>query len=199
MNEIITDKIGYEYGVSRMASIGEGSDRTVYDLKNGTVLKLAKTARGMGQNANERNDMFISSFIPRVHEIGLDYVIVEKVPRDDTVTKKFLKPLQAFYESDFKRKNVDLSDTLKTMGLIKLLEYSALFSDIKREENWGVKDGVCKLIDLGSIDDDFMSSSVQESYRANWELILDKRMRFKRDENIGRFNVVTRLKKLAMC
>lgn len=74
-----TDKVARErFDFSKLEKIGSGSDRDVYDLGDGKVLKVAKTARGLTQNIYE-GDYYLSGIIPEVFERGLNYVVAEKV------------------------------------------------------------------------------------------------------------------------
>lgn len=87
-NTFITDKVARERfkidALKREALIGRGSDRDVYDIGDGKVVKIAKTARGLAQNdAENDSELVAAGIIPKVYEVGLNYLIVEKVQPAD--------------------------------------------------------------------------------------------------------------------
>lgn len=58
----------------------EGTDRIVFDLWDGTVLKVAKNPRGIDQNLNALNKKLQDAWIiPDVKEVWKDFVIMQKV------------------------------------------------------------------------------------------------------------------------
>lgn len=74
-----------DYARARFVKLGEGSDRVVYFLGNGKVLKIAKNTRGRDQNANEveigSNPRF-TNIVARVFEWAPDgraWIISEHV------------------------------------------------------------------------------------------------------------------------
>ena len=73
------DKVARErFNFSDLKQIGKGSDRSVFDLGDGKVLKVAHSARGLEQNIYE-GDYYLKGIVPEVYERGLNYVVVEKV------------------------------------------------------------------------------------------------------------------------
>lgn len=102
-------KIGYKYETEKVARerfdipklgkpIGSGSDRDVFDLGDGKVLKVAKTARGLAQNFTETdqnlNDLGVT---PKIYETGLNYNVVEKVTPFDTYEYDVLEKDGKYY------------------------------------------------------------------------------------------------------
>ncbi|MFO0002272.1 MAG: hypothetical protein ACK559_14170, partial [bacterium] len=83
-------KIGFKYdrdsvarerfNIDNLERISSGSDRVVFDLGNGMVVKIAKTPRGLAQNIYE-GDYYLSErgVIPEIYERGLNYNVVQKV------------------------------------------------------------------------------------------------------------------------
>lgn len=72
-----------------------GSDRDVYDLGDGNVLKVAKNGRGLMQNANS-TDYYAedAGLIPKTIEVGKNYVVKEKVNPPDYNVKKMISELK---------------------------------------------------------------------------------------------------------
>jgi hypothetical protein len=68
-----------------------GSDRDVYDLGDGKVLKVAKNSRGLDQNASSV-DYYAedAGLIPTTYEQGSNYVVKAKVLPPDANTKKMV-------------------------------------------------------------------------------------------------------------
>ena len=138
-----TDKVARErFDFSKLEKIGSGSDRDVYDLKNGKVLKVAKTARGLEQNIYE-GDGYLS-FVPQMYERGLNYVVVDNVPRikmsdmveifdwDGNVlgevrASEMFNDLKKFSTRDFERHDSKLGDILAKYGLQDARSYDVLW------------------------------------------------------------------------
>lgn len=85
-----TDKVARErFDLSKMELISSGgSDRDVYDMGDGNVLKIAKSPRGLIQNINEGSDVH-AAFLPKVKERGMNYIIAERVTPAITTTESF--------------------------------------------------------------------------------------------------------------
>jgi len=161
-----TDKVARErFDFSNLKKIGSGSDRDVYDLGDGKVLKVAKTARGLNQNIYEGD--FYLGIVPKVFERGLNYVVAENTPRIKTsdVVQTFdvdgneigtstagqmLKELQQFSQKDFDNKVSKLQDVLAKYGLQDVTSYEVLWNDFTAQRNWGYKDGVAYHSDGGT-------------------------------------------------
>jgi hypothetical protein len=172
------EKIGFRYDTEQVArerfdfsnlqKIGSGSDRDVYDIGDGKVLKVAKTARGLRQNSAEGDNYIAGSIIPESHEVGLNYVVVDNVPRakssdvvpvfdletgDEIGTTTFgvmLKELSRFSPIDFDNNNSALQDTLRKYGFDDIRSYNVLWNDFTANRNWGYKDGKALHTDAGT-------------------------------------------------
>lgn len=145
-----------------------GSDRDVYDLGDGNVLKIAKSARGLAQN--QMADYYAASqgLIPEIKEIGRNYVVFEKVDKPDANTMKMVAELKkadkpnAVYKD--KKYYDDINNYIEIMKKYNypadsLLDYgdSVLWGDINVIRNWGTKDGVPVLLDEGSLNGSFVT------------------------------------------
>lgn len=148
--------------------ISSGSDRVVFDLGDGKVLKVANTARGLAQNMQEGDAELISKgLIPQVYETGLNYVVAEKVEAVDEETRipiynlkgeeygtealgTMIEELNQYSQADFEVKDQDLLDILKTYGLESMADYDILYGDLTNVQNWGVKDGKLIHLDAGT-------------------------------------------------
>jgi hypothetical protein len=153
-----TDQVARgRFDFSKLKKIGSGSDRDVYDLGDGKVLKVAKTARGLTQNIYE-GDFYLKGIIPEVFERGLNYVVAENTPRiktsdvvetfdadgnviGKTTAGKMLSDLSAFSQKDFDNKTSKLQDVLTKYGLQDIMSYEVLWGDFTAPRNWGYKDG----------------------------------------------------------
>ena len=153
-----TDKVARErFDISKLKKIGSGSDRDVYDLGDGRVLKIAKTARGLTQNIYE-GDYYLKGIIPEVTERGLNYVVAENTPRIKTsdvveifdedgnaigtaTAGQMLKELQQFSQRDFDNRVGKLQDVLYKYGFYDIMNYDVLWGDFIVQRNWGYKDG----------------------------------------------------------
>lgn len=148
-----------------------GSDRDVYNLGDDAVLKVAKTARGLAQNAIEA-DYFASEqgLIPKTLEVGKNYVVVEKVGKPDANTKAMLKALDKevgwLSKRDYEKieKAVSIMEEYGYAGE-QLRNYDPLWGDILALRNWGTLDGKPIHIDGGSLSDGFI-----EEYRGTKNL-----------------------------
>ena len=152
-----TDKVARErFDFSNLKKIGSGSDRDVYDLGNGKVLKVAKTARGLTQNIYE-GDTYLS-MLPKAHERGLNYVVVDNIPpaksadviktydwdgnvTGDATIGQMLNELSKFNQRDFNNHNGELQDVLAKYGLQDVMSYDVLWNDFTAKRNWGYKNG----------------------------------------------------------
>jgi hypothetical protein len=127
-----------------------GSDRDVYDLGDGRVLKVAKTARGLAQNDHE-GESVLSDITPELFEKGLNYVVVEKVDSNlDKAALAMLKELGKFTQSDFDRKTPELQEVLRKYELEDIMAYDVLWLDFLAKRNWGMRDGKPVHLDGGT-------------------------------------------------
>ena len=163
-----TEQVARErFDFSKLKKIGQGSDRTVFELGDGKVLKVAHTARGLEQNIYE-GDYYLSGIVPEVFERGLNYVVVEETPRlkssdivptydietneeNGTATAgEMIKELSSFTQSDFDNKNSKLQDVLNKYGFQDILSYDVLYGDFNAMRNWGYKNGIPMHLDGGT-------------------------------------------------
>ena len=150
-----TDKVARErFDFSKLKRLGGGSDRDVFDLGDGKLLKVAKTARGLAQNIYE-GDYYLT-FIPEVFERGLNYVVVEKAEaplvsnKGGAELQAMLKDLSQFTQQDFNRHNPKLIETLEKYGLEDAMSYDVIWNDFTAKRNWGLKDGEPVHVDGGT-------------------------------------------------
>ena len=155
-----------------------GSVRNVYNI-DGKVIKVAKSPRGLEQNISMGfgDQSILGTFVPELFEVGKDYIVTENVPRNDTETRKFLKPLQKFSVQDWDNKTAELQDVLRELGLDNFMDYNVLWNDFIAHRNWGQREnGEFVLIDEGALNKNVTSTSVIPDWaKQEWEDI--KRMR----------------------
>lgn len=86
------------FDIPKLQQIGKGSDRTVFDLGGGYVLKISQSERGLSQNAQA--DFFLAEegIIPQIEEIGRNYVVMERVKTYQEATPEERKILAKFAE-----------------------------------------------------------------------------------------------------
>ena len=165
-----TEQVARErFDLSKFKKFGSGSDRDVFDLGNGKVLKIAKNGRGLEQNIYE-GDFYLSEagVIPEAFERGLNYVVVENVPRISTLDNVFVYDLETgeavssidagqmlhdlaqFTQKDFNNKVSKLQDVFRQYGLEAALDYDILYGDFTRKANWGYINGKAVHIDGGT-------------------------------------------------
>lgn len=92
-----TEKTARErFDIPKLQQIGKGSDRTVFDLGGGYVLKVSQSERGLSQNAQA--DFFLADqgIIPGIQEIGRNYVVMERVKTYQEATPEERKILTDF-------------------------------------------------------------------------------------------------------
>ena len=157
-----------------------GSSRIVYMHPDGkNVIKVAKTPKGLEQNiALGFGDVnYLGSFVPELEEQGLDYIIIENVPRNDTEVNKFLKPLKEFTPQDFKNKTAELQDAMRELELEGFMDYNILWNDFTATRNWGMREnGEFVLVDEGALDDSIhFSSEVKDWSKEEWGEVLSRR------------------------
>lgn len=157
------------FDIPNLKKLSSGSDRVVFDLGDGKVLKVANTARGLAQNMQEGDPELIDKgLLPQVYETGLNYVVVEKlevlggktkVPVYDINTGKqydtedadvMIQELTPYGQADFDTRNPDLIEVLKSYGLQDFLNYDIIFGDLTNIENWGIKGGKPVHLDAGT-------------------------------------------------
>lgn len=154
------------FDFSNLKKIGQGSDRTVFELGNGYVLKVAHTPRGLEQNIYE-GDYYLDNILPNVIERGLNYVVAEETPRiknadivpiynenreqiGETTAGEMFSDLKKFNQLDFEKHNSDLQDILTKYGFDDILSYDVLYLDFVAPRNWGYKEGKPYHLDGGT-------------------------------------------------
>lgn len=154
-----------------------GSCRTVY-RDNDKVIKVARNPKGLEQNILANDYLLINDgILPNLIDVGLDYIITEYIPRNDKVTRQFLKPLKKFTPIDFKNKISELQEALRDMEIDIIMNYDVLWNDFVSYRNWGVREnGNCVLIDEGAMSDQihYMSKPTEWAV-TDWEEV--KRLR----------------------
>lgn len=179
-----TDNISFErFDLSKARLISRGgSDRVVYELPDGKIIKIAKNPRGLEQNDSE-GDSYLG-MIPVCHENGKDYVVVDKIDRDDSRTNKMLKGLSGFSPIDFDKKTSPLIDAFSKLdekypdsGFNDSLSYDLIFNDFKSPRNWGWKDDKPYLVDAGTLNKSIIDKSVSEFSKKDWSDVLNARRR----------------------
>ena len=165
------------FDFSKLEKVGSGSDRDVYSLGNGNVVKVAKTARGLLQNQYE-GDYLLKGVLPEVSERGLNYVVVpqiENIKSSDLVdtfnedgdvigkvkASEMLAELGRFTQRDFDNKTDKLQIALEKYGFSDLQNYDVLWNDFTAKRNWGYKDGTAWHTDGGTIG----GASMLEQYK----------------------------------
>jgi GNAT superfamily N-acetyltransferase len=152
-----TDQVARErFDIPKLKQIGAGSDRVVFDLGDGKVLKVAKTPRGLEQNIHEGDYYLSGSIIPESFERGLNYVVVEKIDPPLKSTKGFdklndlLTRIQKFSQKDFDNHVPELQEVIEEYEMSDIFNYDLLWNDFKAKRNWGLKDGQPLHLDGGS-------------------------------------------------
>lgn len=152
-----TDVVARErFDIPKLKQIGAGSDRVVFDLGDGKVLKVAKTPRGLEQNIHEGDYYLSGNIIPEVFERGLNYVVVEKIEPPLKSTKGYdklndlLTKIQKFTQKDFDQHNSELQDVMYEYDLGDVFNYDILWNDFTAKRNWGIKDGQPLHLDGGT-------------------------------------------------
>ena len=136
--------------------------RDVYDIGNDRVIKIAKNPKGLQQNASigYGDARMLGGKVPEIYEVGTDYLVVEKVPRNDKAVRAFLKPLEKFSAIDFEDRPRELMNVMEELDLQDFLNYDLLWNDFKSPRNWGQRaDGTIVLVDEGALNKNVTSTS----------------------------------------
>lgn len=156
-----------------------GSDRSTYELPDGKILKIVKTARGLAQNQMEGYPV---DFVPELYEKGKDYVVVENYPRDDERTKEILIPFKKFSSKDWREKGKELLWEIKKLDkkytgcdFDTLTDFDLIWGDFKKEKNWGWSVEEPYLVDAGTLNRDIMDKEYVKKFRKEWFEIVKKR------------------------
>lgn len=180
-----TEKLARErFNFSELKKIGEGSDRVTFDMGDGKVLKVSKTARGLRQNYSEGEPL---DFVSDVYETGLNYVVAQKAEPirmskefKEGLTKDQLKEAKSvrkdlrtmldkffeFSQSDFNNRTQDIQDVLAEYGMDEMLSWEVLWNDFTAEGNWGILDGKPIHVDGGT----FAGVGMIDDYRGKEDL-----------------------------
>ena len=174
-----------EFDLKSLKKIGEGSDRIVYDLGDGRVLKVAKTVKGLVQNSALQggDKQMLGDLVPEVYfeDEGLDYVIMENVPRNDKAVREWMKFMKRSFDNNgvtrFGGLAPETMQYLEAKGLEDFLNYNALWGDFFRPSSWGQRaNGDFVLIDEGTLlSDSDRRSTPNEFFQQDWAEV--KRLR----------------------
>jgi len=156
------------YDISKLEKISSGgSDRDVYAIGKTKVLKIAKTARGLGQN--QLADWYAADegLIPNIKEIGKNFVVFERVASPDAKTKKMISELKKIGDPLTGRnhnweKGDKLMSKMEEFGypgeeLRNYGQENILWGDMLSIRNWGTKKGKPMLVDEGSLNNSFIN------------------------------------------
>lgn len=92
-----TENAKNKFDINKLQKIWKWSDRIVYDLWDGNVLKVAVNPRWIDQNMWALNIKLQDAWIvPKVKEIWKDYVIMKKVPNYNQLWKVEQEKLEKF-------------------------------------------------------------------------------------------------------
>ena len=78
------------------------SDRNVFDLGKGQILKVAKTARWLSQNAQASWDLAEAGIIPKIFERWDNYIVFEKVTTFQEINNKIMELRRSDFWKDWK-------------------------------------------------------------------------------------------------
>ena len=162
-----------------------GTGRIVYQhpTDKNKVIKVATSPRGLEQNLSVGFGDFnmLDGKIAELFEQGLDYIVVEKVPRNDKVVNKYLKGLKSAYRENgvdrFGNVAPIVQEIMQDKGLIDFLNYNILWGDFLATRNWGVrKDGEVVLVDEGALNDKvFYGSKIEEWAQKEWQEVKNRK------------------------
>jgi len=136
-----------------------GSDRDVYNLGNDKALKVSKTARGLAQNASEGE---LYAPVPKVFEVGDNYVVTELAEKPNAITKELVKKMNEFKSFGGRADEVEMLQKTQQYFIDKgedelvdiigdLMNYEIMINDITSIRNWGTIDDMPVLVDAGSL------------------------------------------------
>ena len=139
-----------------------GSDRDVYDLGNGSVLKVAKSARGLAQN--DAHDWYLSNngLLPEASETGANYIVTKKMLPPDAETKNLVNGLKQFSSRDWQNHSSALQDYLGKHDLTDAMNYDVMHGDFSAVRNWGVNPETGRPIHL---DEGTFNNNILDEYR----------------------------------
>jgi hypothetical protein len=133
------DKFDLDF-YKKWSKIWEWTDRVVYDIWEGKVLKVAKNPRGIDQNLNALNTKLQDAgIIPKVHEVWKDFVVMDKVKTFEQLTlweKKIVNSLVKDVDNLLK-KEADITEIRKVLKKYWWEDIADL--DIKTFWWWDIK------------------------------------------------------------
>ena len=173
---IAAQRFGAE-NIKKLEKIGEGRDRKVYALDDDKVLKIAKNPAGLAQNEQESDLRYIDNL--EFEEQGKDYVVTERVPRNDSKIKKFLAPLKDLSQIDAEKHSSEYQDALEKINKSDLDNYNVAMNDLKRPSSWGIKNGEPVLIDAGALSIQATNKDAHEFDKKEWQEVLQLRRQHK--------------------
>lgn len=172
--ETFKDRI--DFAEKNLKHLSSGSARTIYDLGNGKVLKLASNEKGLAQNESEWKVKDKSKYINRTTSKGKDFIWIT-APLAQKLTEREFQDLTNLSFKDFgecikymmrelstkERKKPENFEDIKDHDLIKDvvkigLKHKMLPGDIARISSWKQRNGVPVLVDLG------LSSKIYKEY-----------------------------------
>lgn len=137
------DEISESILSKKLQLIGVGSSRSVYDLKNGYVVKMARNKKGLAQNRAEhkiaaRNRSFLFADVISVSDDYI-YLIMKKADKIGS-----LDPVRKYY------KVKSLKELFKRDDIRKLIrDNDLLLPDLYRKTSWGIINERPVLVDYG--------------------------------------------------
>ncbi len=147
-----------------------GSDRDVYSVSDNAVVKIAKSSRGLDQNASSV-DYYAEDqgLIPKTIEVGKNYLVKEKVFPPDAQTKSMVKDIRNMlpYTETDKDFYVKLNELEEKYGMdgkdiynfSEIGNYRILINDFKAIRNWGTTaEGKPILLDEGTLNGDLVKN-----------------------------------------
>lgn len=141
-------KIGFNQRMMNMIQqrcycIGSGSGRSVFELKNGYVVKVAKNKAGIAQNKSEYQISLIdySNLFAKVIRVSDDFqfLIMEKANRLNNFS---------YVLRYFNVRNINELFNLNELTSIQW-KYDLLRADLCRSSSWGIIKGRPVIIDYG--------------------------------------------------
>lgn len=149
------DQVIYDIKNKKYKILGSGSGRTVFDLQNGYVVKVAKNKRGLAQNEVEYKIFSdINNHLMKTHSMkhysnlfagipaaSSDFrlIVMEKAEKVDHISSVF-HYFHVGSKSEFQnlKEFKDISE-----------RYDLLLSDLCRHSNWGLINGRPVVVDYG--------------------------------------------------
>lgn len=158
-----------------------GSDRDVYLLPNGDVLKVAKSPRGLDQN-DWSSDSYTeeAGMTPKTIEVGKNYIVKEHVDKPDSATRAMIRKLKKIQYSGWESQNLKASKDRQAVDIINkytqdadgenglgddfVRNYNTLWGDMTSIRNWGTKKGKPILLDEGTLNGDLVKNAWKGKY-----------------------------------